>query len=108
VPCGAREEEERLDYDELDRLAEERKPKMIVVGASASPRVIDSPRIRATADRIAAKVFTDMAHIAGLVAAGLHPTPVPHADIVTTTTPKTLPEIGRAHLSNPVTDQNRM
>jgi glycine hydroxymethyltransferase len=90
VPYGVRKEDERLDYDELDRLAEERKPKMIVVGASAYPRVIDFPRIRATADRIGAKVFTDMAHIAGLVAAGLHPTPVPHADVVTTTTHKTL------------------
>ncbi|HEY7283950.1 MAG TPA: serine hydroxymethyltransferase [Vicinamibacterales bacterium] len=90
VPYGVRKEDERLDYDELDRLAEAHKPKMIVVGASAYPRVIDFPRIRATADRIGAKVFTDMAHIAGLVAAGLHPSPVPHSDLVTTTTHKTL------------------
>ncbi|HEY7291089.1 MAG TPA: serine hydroxymethyltransferase [Vicinamibacterales bacterium] len=90
VPYGVRREDERIDYDELDRLAEQHKPKMIVVGASAYARVIDFARIRATADRIGAKVFTDMAHIAGLVAAGIHPTPIPHSDIVTTTTHKTL------------------
>jgi len=90
VPYGVRKEDERLDYDELDRLAEAHKPKMIVVGASAYSRVIDFARIRATADRVGAKVFTDMAHIAGLVAAGVHPSPVPHADLVTTTTHKTL------------------
>ena len=90
VPYGVRKEDERLDYDELDRLADERKPKMIIVGASAYSRVIDFARIRAAADRVGAKVFTDMAHIAGLVAAGVHPTPVPHSDFVTTTTHKTL------------------
>src|SRR5262245_48572527 len=90
VPYGVRQDDERLDYDELDRLAAERKPKMIVVGASAYPRVIDFARIRATADRVGAAVFTDMAHIAGLVAAGVHPTPVPHSDFVSTTTHKTL------------------
>jgi glycine hydroxymethyltransferase len=90
VPYGVRKEDERLDYDELDRLADEHKPKMIIVGASAYPRVIDFARIRAAADRNGAKVFTDMAHIAGLVAAGVHPTPVPHSDFVTTTTHKTL------------------
>jgi glycine hydroxymethyltransferase len=90
VPYGVRQEDERLDYDELDRLADERKPKMIIVGASAYSRVIDFARIRAAADRVGAKVFTDMAHIAGLVAAGVHPTPVPHSDFVTTTTHKTL------------------
>jgi glycine hydroxymethyltransferase len=90
VPYGVRKEDERLDYDELDRLANERKPKMIIVGASAYSRVIDFARIRAAADRVGAKVFTDMAHIAGLVAAGVHPTPVPHSDFVTTTTHKTL------------------
>jgi glycine hydroxymethyltransferase len=83
-------ETERIDYDELDRLAEERKPKMIIVGASAYPRVIDFARIRTIADRVGAAVFTDMAHIAGLVAAGLHPSPVPHSDFVSTTTHKTL------------------
>jgi glycine hydroxymethyltransferase len=90
VPYGVRKEDERLDYEELDRLAEAHKPKLIVVGASAYPRVIDFVRIRATADRVGAKVFTDMAHIAGLVAAGVHPSPVPHSDLVTTTTHKTL------------------
>src|SRR6266508_859510 len=90
VPYGVRKEDERIDYDELDRLADERKPKMIIVGASAYPRVIDFARIRKTADRIGATVFTDMAHIAGLVAAGVHPSPVPHADFVSTTTHKTL------------------
>src|SRR5580765_7442265 len=90
VPYGVRKDDERIDYEELDRLASERKPKMIIVGASAYPRVIDFARIRATADRIGAAVFTDMAHIAGLVAAGIHPSPVPHSDFVTTTTHKTL------------------
>src|SRR6266542_4002590 len=90
VPYGVRKQDERIDYDELDRLADERKPKMIIVGASAYPRVIDFTRIRKTADRIGAPVFTDMAHIAGLVAAGVHPSPVPHSDFVTTTTHKTL------------------
>ena len=90
VPYGVRQEDERIDYDELDRLADEHKPKMIIVGASAYPRVIDFVRIRATADRIGTPVFTDMAHIAGLVAAGVHPSPIPHSDFVTTTTHKTL------------------
>ena len=90
VPYGVRKDDERIDYDELDRLATERRPKMIIVGASAYPRVIDFARIRATADRIGAAVFTDMAHIAGLVATGLHPSPVPHSDFVSTTTHKTL------------------
>jgi glycine hydroxymethyltransferase len=90
VPYGVRQDDERIDYDELDRLADERRPKMIIVGASAYPRVIDFARIRTAADRIGAVVFTDMAHIAGLVAAGVHPSPVPHSDFVTTTTHKTL------------------
>ena len=90
VPYGVRREDERLDYDQVDRLAEEHKPKMIIVGASAYPRVIDFARIRAAADRVGAPVVTDMAHIAGLVAAGVHPSPVPHSDFVTTTTHKTL------------------
>jgi glycine hydroxymethyltransferase len=90
VPYGVRKDDERIDYEELDRLANERKPKMIIVGASAYPRVIDFARVRATADRIGAAVFTDMAHIAGLVAAGIHPSPVPHSDFVSTTTHKTL------------------
>jgi glycine hydroxymethyltransferase len=90
VPYGVRKDDERIDYDELDRLADEHKPKMIMVGASAYPRVIDFARIRKAADHIAAPVVTDMAHIAGLVAAGVHPSPVPHSDFVTTTTHKTL------------------
>ena len=90
VPYGVRKEDERIDYDELDRLADEHKPKMIIVGASAYPRVIDFARIRAAADRVGAAMVTDMAHIAGLVAAGVHPSPVPHSDFVTTTTHKTL------------------
>ncbi len=90
VPYGVRKDDERIDYDELGRLADEHKPKMIIVGASAYPRVIEFARIRAMADRIGAPVFTDMAHIAGLVAAGVHPSPVPHSDFVSTTTHKTL------------------
>jgi len=90
VPYGVRKEDERIDYDELDRLADEHKPKMIMVGASAYPRTIDFPRIRAAGRRIGAAVVTDMAHIAGLVAAGIHPSPIPHSDFVTTTTHKTL------------------
>jgi glycine hydroxymethyltransferase len=90
VPYGVRQSDERIDYDELDRLADEHKPKMIIAGASAYPRVIDFARIRAAADRIGAALMTDMAHIAGLVAAGIHPSPVPHSDFVTTTTHKTL------------------
>jgi glycine hydroxymethyltransferase len=90
VPYGVKADDERIDYDELDRLADEHKPKMIMVGASAYPRVIDFPRIRAAARRIGAVMVTDMAHIAGLVAAGVHPSPVPHSDFVTTTTHKTL------------------
>jgi glycine hydroxymethyltransferase len=90
VPYGVRKEDERIDYDELDRLADEHKPKMIMVGASAYPRVIDFARIRRAADRVGAPLVTDMAHIAGLVAAGVHPSPVPHSDFVTTTTHKTL------------------
>src|SRR5512142_537554 len=90
VPYGVRKDDERIDYDELDRLAEEHKPKMIMVGASAYPRVIDFARIRQAGIRVGAPVVTDMAHIAGLVAAGVHPSPVPHSDFVTTTTHKTL------------------
>ncbi len=90
VPYGVTREEERIDYDEIDRLADEHKPKMIMVGASAYPRVIDFARIRAASRRVGAVMTTDMAHIAGLVATGLHPSPVPHSDFVTTTTHKTL------------------
>jgi glycine hydroxymethyltransferase len=90
VPYGVRAEDERLDYDELDRQAREHRPKLIVVGASAYPRQIDFARIRRTADEVGALVMTDMAHIAGLVAAGEHDSPVPYSDFVTTTTHKTL------------------
>ena len=85
-----RKEDERIDYDELARLADEHKPKMIMVGASAYPRVIDFARIGEVARRVGAPMVTDMAHIAGLVAANQHPSPVPHSDFVTTTTHKTL------------------
>jgi glycine hydroxymethyltransferase len=90
VPYGVRKDDERIDYDELARLADEHKPKMIMVGASAYPRVIDFARIGDVARRVGAPMVTDMAHIAGLVAAGQHPSPVPHSDFVTTTTHKTL------------------
>ena len=90
VPYGVRADDERIDYDELERLAREHRPKLIVVGASAYPRVIEFERVAMVAREIGAKVMTDMAHIAGLVAAGIHPTPVPHSDFVTTTTHKTL------------------
>src|SRR5580704_5319030 len=90
VPYGVSKETERIDYEELDRLAEEHKPKMIVAGASAYSRIIDFERMATTAADVGAIFFVDMAHIAGLVAAGVHPSPVPHADFVSTTTHKTL------------------
>ena len=90
VPYGVRKDDERIDYEELERLAREHKPKMIMVGASAYPRVIDFARIRTVGNEVGAAVVTDMAHIAGLVATGVHPSPVPHSDFVTTTTHKTL------------------
>ncbi len=86
VAYGVRKEDERIDYDEIERLAHEHKPKMIVAGASAYSRMIDFERIAKVAKAVGALFFVDMAHIAGLVAAGLHPSPVPHADIVSTTT----------------------
>ena len=90
VPYGVRKDDERIDYDELARLADEHKPKMIMVGASAYPRTIDFARIGEVAQSVGAPMVTDMAHIAGLVAAKQHPSPVPHSDFVTTTTHKTL------------------
>ena len=90
VPYGVRRSDERIDYDELDRLTDAHRPKMVMVGASAYSRLIDFARIRQAAARAGAMVVTDMAHIAGLVAAGVHPSPVPHSDFVTTTTHKTL------------------
>jgi glycine hydroxymethyltransferase len=90
VPYGVRKDDERIDYEELEQLARTHRPKMIVAGASAYARIINYARIRAVAKEVGALVMTDMAHIAGLVAAGLHPSPVPHSDFVTTTTHKTL------------------
>ena len=90
VPYGVNEETEMIDYDEMRRLALECKPKLIVVGASAYSRTIDFPKCREIADEVGAYLMVDMAHIAGLVAAGVHPSPVPYADVVTTTTHKTL------------------
>ncbi len=90
VAYGVRESDGRIDYDEVLRLAVQSKPKMIVAGASAYARIIDFERFAAIAKEVGAKLFVDMAHIAGLVAAGLHPSPVPYADYVTTTTHKTL------------------
>lgn len=87
---GIKPETGTIDYDEVERLAMEHRPKMIVAGASAYPRIIDFARFREIADRSGALLMVDMAHIAGLVAAGLHPSPVPHADFITTTTHKTL------------------
>ena len=90
VPYGVSPDTETIDYNEVERLAVEHKPKLIVVGASAYPRIIDFPAFRTIADKVGAKVMVDMAHIAGLVAAGVHPNPVPYAEFVTTTTHKTL------------------
>jgi glycine hydroxymethyltransferase len=90
VPYGVNKDDERIDYAELERLAHEHKPKMIIVGASAYPRVIDFERIATVATAVGSPMMVDMAHIAGLVAGGVHPTPVPHADFVTSTTHKTL------------------
>jgi glycine hydroxymethyltransferase len=90
VPYGLRRETETIDYEELDRLAREHKPKLIVVGASAYPRTFEFERIAKTARETGAMMMVDIAHIAGLVAAGEHPTPVPYAEFVTSTTHKTL------------------
>jgi len=90
VAYGVHKEDERIDYDEIEKLAHEHKPKMIVAGASAYSRIIEFARIAKVAKAVDALFFVDMAHIAGLVAAGVHPSPVPHADIVSTTTHKTL------------------
>jgi glycine hydroxymethyltransferase len=90
VAYGVTRETETIDYDEVERLAREHRPKMIVAGASAYPRIIDFPRLAQVAKSVEAILFVDMAHIAGLVAVGVHPSPVPHADFVSTTTHKTL------------------
>ncbi len=90
IPYGVNQRTEQIDYDELERLALEHKPKMILLGASAYPRVIDFKRGRQIADKVGALLMVDMAHFAGLVAADVHPSPVPYSDVVTTTTHKTL------------------
>jgi glycine hydroxymethyltransferase len=90
IPYGVNKETEQIDYEELRRLAVEHKPKMIVTGASAYPRIIDFKKFREICDEVGAYLMVDMAHIAGLIAAGIHPSPVPYADFVTTTTHKTL------------------
>ena len=90
VHYGVRESDHRLDYEQLEQLARQHKPKMIVAGYSAYPRQLDFQRFRAIADEVGALLMTDMAHFAGLVAAGVHPSPVPHCDFVTSTTHKTL------------------
>jgi len=90
VPYGVRKEDELIDYEELEKLAVEHKPKMIIGGGSAYPRIIDFARFRAVADKVGALFLVDMAHFSGLVAAGLYPNPCDHADIVTSTTHKTL------------------
>ncbi len=90
VSYGVNEETGVIDYDEVERIAKQCKPRMIIAGASAYPRVIDFARFRAIADGVGAYLWVDMAHIAGLVAAGLHPSPVPHAHVTSTTTHKTL------------------
>lgn len=90
VPYGVNEKTGLLDYDEMEKIALECKPKMIVAGASAYPRTLDFKRIREICDKVGAYMMVDIAHIAGLIAAGLHPSPVPYADFVTTTTHKTL------------------
>ena len=90
VPYGVRRDDELIDYEELEKSAHEHRPQLIMVGASAYPRLINFERIATVAREVGAAMITDMAHIAGLVAAGLHPSPIPHSDIVTTTTHKTL------------------
>jgi glycine hydroxymethyltransferase len=90
VQYGVRQQDARIDYDEVARLAAEHKPKVIVAGGSAYPRIIDFARFREIADQVGAYLMVDMAHFAGLVAGGAHPSPLPHAHVVTTTTHKTL------------------
>ena len=90
IPYGVNRHTEKIDYDEVERLAKEHRPKLIVAGASAYPRIIDFQRFRQIASQVGAILMVDMAHIAGLVAAGVHPSPVPHAELVTSTTHKTL------------------
>lgn len=107
ISYGVSKETEQIDYDQLEKLAIENKPKMIVGGASAYPRIINFKRMREIADKVGAILFIDMAHIAGLVAAGLHPSPIPYAHVTTTTTHKTLrgPRGGMILSSNEVNDK---
>jgi glycine hydroxymethyltransferase len=90
IPYGVCEATQTIDYDEVEKLAKEHRPRLMIAGASAYPRIIDYAKFRKIADQVGAMLMVDMAHIAGLVAAGLHPSPVPYADFVTTTTHKTL------------------
>jgi glycine hydroxymethyltransferase len=90
VPYGVDRETETIDYDEVERLALEHRPKLIIAGCSAYPRVLDFPRFRAIADQVGALLMVDMAHISGLIAGGVHPSPLPHAQVVTSTTQKSL------------------
>ena len=90
VSYGVRERDARIDFDEVERQAETHRPKLIIAGGSAYPRIIDFARFREIADRVGAYLMVDMAHFAGLVAGGRHPSPLPHAHVVTTTTHKTL------------------
>ena len=109
VSYGVSPETETIDYDEMEKLALESKPKLIVSGASAYPRTIDFKRIREICDKAGAYMMVDIAHIAGLVAAGLHPSPVPYADFVTTTTHKTLrgPPRRRHHVQGGIREADR-
>ncbi len=90
VPYGVRRDDHRIDFDEVEKLAREHKPKLIIAGGSAYPRIIDFRRFREIADAVGAYLMVDMAHFAGLVAGGVHPSPFPHAHVVTSTTHKTL------------------
>src|SRR5882724_12945291 len=90
VTYGARAEDARIDFDEVERQAEQHRPRLIIAGGSAYPRIIDFARFRAIADKVGAYLMVDMAHFAGLVAGRVHPSPIPHAHVVTTTTHKTL------------------
>src|SRR6516225_8330455 len=90
VPYGVRPDDHRIDFEEVERLAAQHRPKVIVTGGSAYPRIIEFARFRAIADRVGAKLMVDMAHFAGLIAGGVHPSPFPHAHVVTSTTHKTL------------------
>jgi glycine hydroxymethyltransferase len=97
VQYGVRQDDNRIDYDAVEKLALEHKPAMIIAGGSAYPRIIDFKRFREIADSVGAYLMVDMAHFAGLVAAGLHPSPLPHAHVVTTTTHKTPARAARRH-----------